>query len=835
MLFQTRILIILTIFTLAVISKRVKHSCPYLDACKYDFTGITIQIYECNQEELDKLLFGNNYTRAIKKKHFCEFQNVSVLDLILRSKSGVVSYDSCRAYSIARSIRGIHLLRLYFLDAHALSIQSATVDLSLRGGDDFLGGTISLYFSKIKHFSDSNARLVKTCQELTKTINSSFGFIFQTNDEFNLAVTFSEPRVAHPICPLVFRNALLSVLNINYLIDSYFFKNLIKFENSSLISDLNCSIGYLYLNDIYEIDVDSNLLNERVFKKTSTFVFRGWVRSISEDAFVRLETLSAIKLHPVYGIEMLRRYGIKWIRAINSNVSVNLSNAREFRSNENRLKTIDFYHTLNSEMDVRILSGRDEDFCLFSAHPFRQLVVFTMSELVYYKNYNFTFSCTFLWLFKYYREIDRFRTSYQKVYPEDIKKMLQKANFTECQFAKRLERCKKTDIGAKNKQNVDSKLTLYDLLTLFELTSQIGSVMISVYGIVTNILVIAVIVDKRSKKLLGQKHYTYMTINSVSNITILLIQLLELMSECEQPFGFYCSSIRTNLGIQYFKIVVGEYLIGVLRLVSNFSYVGFALNRLSKIGKDHDKVTRFIADVKIKWFLLATIAVNAGLSVVKPLKFDVNRFRPEKPHPMAFSQNYERATWMLQTKYLVVLVFDFLYDVLNYAVFTLVSLTIDVVLLRRLERVMRQKCERLEVEMPKSNEREKEKRKKSYEESKRNALVMVVINSLVNVFAKIPLAVTSLNDLRLQVATPRPQTLFMDSQTEINWYHQSFFFSFKYFCSLQKTCLVFNKFGNLFYLVSLSFNFEMLKRFDSNFALAYQLKFSSNKVNVSQN
>lgn len=112
---------------------------------------------------------------------------------------------------------------------------------------------------------------------------------------------------------------------------------------------------------------------------------------------------------------------------------------------------------------------------------------------------------------------------------------------------------------------------------------------------------------------------------------------------------------------------------------------------------------------------------------------------------------------------------------------------------------------------------------------------MVVINSLVNVFAKILLAVTSLNDLRLQVVTPRPLTLLMDSQTQISWYHSSFFFSFKYACSLQTTCLVFNKWGNLFYLASVSINFEILKRFDANFALAYEQNFGSNKVKTSPN
>lgn len=39
------------------------------------------------------------------------------------------------------------------------------------------------------------------------------------------------------------------------------------------------------------------------------------------------------------------------------------------------------------------------------------------------------------------------------------------------------------------------------------------------------------------------------------------------MSECQYPFGFFCSSIRNLVVIHYVKIILGEYTISLMKFI----------------------------------------------------------------------------------------------------------------------------------------------------------------------------------------------------------------------------------------------------------------------------
>ena len=123
-----------------------------------------------------------------------------------------------------------------------------------------------------------------------------------------------------------------------------------------------------------------------------------------------------------------------------------------------------------------------------------------------------------------------------------------------------------------------------DFMILSEFLVIIASSLISVFGIITNTIIILVIIKKENRIDLKQKQYTYMAIHSLSNIFICLIQILSLLNQCQLPYGIYCSSIRYKVAIQYFKIVFDEYFSCFFRLFSNITYVAFALNWLSLIG-----------------------------------------------------------------------------------------------------------------------------------------------------------------------------------------------------------------------------------------------------------
>ena len=102
---------------------------------------------------------------------------------------------------------------------------------------------------------------------------------------------------------------------------------------------------------------------------------------------------------------------------------------------------------------------------------------------------------------------------------------------------------------------------------------------VSLIGIVTNLFVLLTIVNKKNRSELKEKHYTYMAINSISNILILVIQILSLINECQYPFGIFCSSVRKYMFVQYFKIIIVETFSSFLRLVSNLTYVDECLKK----------------------------------------------------------------------------------------------------------------------------------------------------------------------------------------------------------------------------------------------------------------
>lgn len=363
-------------------------------------------------------------------------------------------------------------------------------------------------------------------------------------------------------------------------------------------------------------------------------------------------------------------------------------------------------------------------------------------------------------------------------------------------------------------------------MLLFELASLVLTPLISVYAIATNLFVIYVIYHKENAKTTRDKHYIYMSLHCASNTLICSIQMLSLMSECQYPFGFFCSSIRHLVGVQYVKIVLVEGLNSTFRLLSNFTYLGFSLCRMSKIGKDHGNLIVFMSELNMTVYMIMSLLFSIGLSVCKALQFDVNLSRPEYEFPMPFIQNHVRY-WIFNPNYVAITVVNAIYDMVNYFLFVLVHLVVDVTLIRKLRRVLNEK----EIKIKEMKMQGLDKVVKENKESKRRVVSMVVFSSLFNFFTKVPSMITSLNDLRLLVARPatsKESFWFMFDAVYTN-------FSFLFFCSNEKSCLIFQKFGNCLFLISLCSTLHFLKHFDKNFQVACQQAAAFGKRKVKQN
>ena len=659
----------------------------------------------------------------------------------------------------------------------------------------------AMIFHSMPDLVDQQGNVVKDCEDFERLNYPSF--FLKTNDsDKNLAFEIDIFDRTVRICELFFNDAQLSFLSFNYLANTYFKKRRIEIEKTtSLKTTLKSKISMLSFGSSYEIDLNEKMFNENLFKSTIAVWILGTLNSIKSDYFTHFESLIGIEIPSKVFLSLVHRQGIDWIKNMNRDVNVDLAN--ETQVIPKKIK-------LSSERDIlrdeNFKYVYDEDFCLLKDFPIHQMVFLLIDNTNYIlgaeaiKRTNDNPSCTLLWMYRF---------NFYFYFPEQMIN-LDFTNYQKCNFKTRIQNCNIS--GGIVRKERERTFNVIDFMILSEFLVIIASPLISVFGIVTNGIIILVIIKKENRKTLNQKQYTYIAIHSVSNIFICFIEILNLVNQCQLPFGIYCSTIRYNVVIQYFKIIFGEYFSCFFRLFSNFTYVAFALNRLSLIGNNPNKVTKFFSELGIKKFIAFSIIVSAAFPVVKPLRYQINTIAYERYMPVLFF-NFTHFSGH-ETIYKLLIIFNSVYDIVNYILFVLLNLILDILLIKKLREAMREREEKVKDQI----EAAREKVKKENDESFRRVIFMVVLSSLVNFLLKLPIVITSLNDLRYLITTSG--WLQFDYFDDYNF---EFSYSFSYFCYTDKICMIFFQFGNFLFLISLSVNFFFLKRFDKNFYSAYEL------------
>jgi hypothetical protein len=382
-----------------------------------------------------------------------------------------------------------------------------------------------------------------------------------------------------------------------------------------------------------------------------------------------------------------------------------------------------------------------------------------------------------------------------------------------CDFAYFLRNCVKENFTAlspkKNEQNI---WTQYDGIILAQLLITIFTPIITILGCVLNFLVIYVVTHKKNQKELKEKHYKYMGINSACAMCILAIHLLDLMNSCQEPFGLYCSQIHKLAAIQYYKIIFAEFASHTLQLVSNFTYVAFALNRLALIGDKHGRLTTCASTMAVKYFTLSVVISSVILSLVKCFRYEVNSYVSTHDYPFAFQNN----PFYNPSEAVTALVFitNGFVDFVNYVLFVFVDLCVDVRVAVRLKRTLKEKREKFNLK--------DESKKKEDDEAVTRLVHMAILYALTHLMLKLPNAITSLHDFVLISASI---SKWDPSKFYFNVRGRYFDFSYfaKYVCSATKICQVFGEYAQLFYLISLAFNILFFYHFDKKFNTAYNL------------
>jgi hypothetical protein len=127
-----------------------------------------------------------------------------------------------------------------------------------------------------------------------------------------------------------------------------------------------------------------------------------------------------------------------------------------------------------------------------------------------------------------------------------------------CEFEKKVEVCNRSTFTkfSTNSHNYFENKIIFDFMDTIVI---FGTLFICLFGIFNNILVIISISDiKKQKELKNFLHYDYMRINSIVNCIILVIPIVGLINECTEQF--WCSDISRLVFVQYYKIVVSQFL-----------------------------------------------------------------------------------------------------------------------------------------------------------------------------------------------------------------------------------------------------------------------------------
>lgn len=180
-----------------------------------------------------------------------------------------------------------------------------------------------------------------------------------------------------------------------------------------------------------------------------------------------------------------------------------------------------------------------------------------------------------------------------------------------------------------------------------------------------------------------------MRMNAVVNIAILLIHALTvLLSECQGDFGLFCSPTHTWVFAQYFKIIMNEYVSNFLRLVSNFTYIGFAINRISLVGNEHSKLVTYLSKLTLGGFIVRVIASCILLPIVKIFRFQPNVSHPNYDYPTPIANMFNKLDIAI---IFVFLSFNMVFDLVNYVGFLIINFTLDLVLVFKIRKTINEK------------------------------------------------------------------------------------------------------------------------------------------------
>lgn len=596
----------------------------------------------------------------------------------------------------------------------------------------FIGSKLDFYM---------NQKSVRTCEDI-KTNLTLIRSILQISSR---EIYFDNCELKKPLCPLVFMNSYVETLFLIGMIDTFYKRNVLSFLDSGERFDyLNSTIRMVQLAQVENIKLDLVLFNRFVFANLELIFISGFVDIVSLDLFDELKLLKMINFESTYFRKLMHTNGIDWIKRINRdlNVSLNINSSQLNVDFSNRSKLIlasCSAQVQNNEPVNRLFP--DEDFCLYKDFPFSQLIIlmqYCTSEILDLIENDVEFSCTYLWLNQYLPVLEPlFQSDLETL--ENFQLIINSTSFKsieKCTFNRKLSSCNKSNY---KRREIWMKSDYFLLNKKLQSGVKISTYIISLLGIVTNLLVTIIVLKKRNSELFkGYKHYIYLCLNSLFGLLISVFGVLSWMSDCFYPFEVFCPDIRKIYFFQYFKIVINGCLENSFRFMLSFCYVAFALNRIALLGKDHGKLVEFMSKVGVKKYIFVSFLLSSFLSAIKYFKFNINTGNQDLNYPISNEKDIfndlGKSTHVLKDVYFIL---NSISDLVNYVVLVIICFSIDIFMVKRLRKVLDEKMEKLSA--LNLSAKMTECQMNENEEVVNKAVQMVVINTAVGILFKTPI------------------------------------------------------------------------------------------------
>ena len=772
--------------------------CPLPERCRIEswsaqFSQRFFIICDINNNEFEFKFKESTSLINIDQK--CEFEDLNLL-LFRWTSNDLLILD--KAFNFTNVIRYTDFFKNLPFVVNIMNIKGFDVNFL---GKKFLfnnNSPIAIYIYNSRLDFYHNKKKINSCQDFVDSniteIESIFQQIYEGNTVTNLDLINVEYK--QKTCPLVFKNSRMNYMSIIELVDTFYKKSILSFSNE-IDTKLNSKITRLKLFNVVNINLDLNLIHPSVFKYTNKITIDKYsLNTISGDIFEQLRNLSFLEISDVIFMKIIHKQGIKWIQQWNRDVNVNLSNIPENCCSHRELKTS--VSTFNKLKMSEVFP--EEDFCIYVDFPFNQMIILYREIL----SNNEEFTCTYFWLVQYYKNYINIYKDKISLTLDNFENIVNSSGFksiSKCNFTERINNCNKSYFQTtKDIWDEGDYLILYiKLQTAFK--SQLYPT--AFLGLVTNIIVVIVILKKDNADLFkGIKQYSYLWLNSIFCIMILLIELLSWMNECFYPYQVFCPETRKLVAIQLLKIILKECLVTVFRFMCNFTYIAFALNRISLIGKDHGKIVSFFSKVGIKKYILITFLISSSLSWIYYFKYSVNyygfsEFFPTLNEILNIKNEYAKAYLILNS----------ISSFINYFLFVIICSIIDICMVVQLRRTLEEKAKKSGSMM---NQNQNETKKTENQDVVKKAIKLVVLNTTIGICFKLPGLLIPLLNLCAE--------FFVSSNDRIPTGF-SYIFHFLHFTSF---IIIIQDVANLLYTISLSIQIFIYYRFDKKFQTGCQ-------------